>query len=98
MAMRSTSTFAARAGDAIVMQFSETSSELVGFFAATLSGYPAFGGTRPFRSGDTSSKGTPMKSEARELLTEQLKDAYSAEKQALRCMQRAVRKASAEAL
>jgi ferritin-like metal-binding protein YciE len=39
-----------------------------------------------------------MKSEVRELLTEQLKDAYSAEKQALRCMQKAVRKASAEAL
>ena len=29
-----------------------------------------------------------MKSEVRELLTEELKDAYSAEKQALRCMQR----------
>jgi len=39
-----------------------------------------------------------MKSEVLELLTEELKDAYSAEKQALRCMQRAVRKASAEAL
>jgi ferritin-like metal-binding protein YciE len=39
-----------------------------------------------------------MKSEVRELLTEELKDAYSAEKQALRCMQRAVRKASAQAL
>ena len=39
-----------------------------------------------------------MKSEVRELLTEELKDAYSAEKQALRCMQRALRKASAEAL
>ena len=39
-----------------------------------------------------------MKSEVRELLTEQLKDAYSAEKQALRCMQRALRKTSAEAL
>jgi ferritin-like metal-binding protein YciE len=39
-----------------------------------------------------------MKSQVRELLTEELKDAYSAEKQALRCMQRAVRKASAEAL
>jgi len=39
-----------------------------------------------------------MKSEVRELLTEELKDAYSAEKQALRCMQRAVRKANAEAL
>src|ERR1700742_3691185 len=39
-----------------------------------------------------------MKSEVRELLTEELKDAYSAEKQALRCMQRAVRKASAEEL
>ena len=33
-----------------------------------------------------------MKSEVRELLTEELKDAYSAEKQALRCMQRALRK------
>ena len=39
-----------------------------------------------------------MKSEVRELLTEELKDAYSAEKQALRCMQRALRKVSAEAL
>ena len=39
-----------------------------------------------------------MKSEVRELLTEQLKDAYSAEKQALRCMQKALRQASAEAL
>jgi ferritin-like metal-binding protein YciE len=39
-----------------------------------------------------------MKWEVRELLTEELKDAYSAEKQALRCMQRALRKASAEAL
>ena len=39
-----------------------------------------------------------MKSEVRELLTEELKDAYSAEKQALRCMQRALRKISAEAL
>jgi ferritin-like metal-binding protein YciE len=39
-----------------------------------------------------------MKSEVRELLTDELKDAYSAEKQALRCMQKALRKASAEAL
>jgi ferritin-like metal-binding protein YciE len=39
-----------------------------------------------------------MTSEVRELLTEELKDAYSAEKQALRCMQQAVRKASAGAL
>src|SRR3984957_7623206 len=39
-----------------------------------------------------------MKSEVRELLTEELKDAYSAEKQALRCMQKALRKASAEEL
>jgi len=39
-----------------------------------------------------------MKSEVRDLLTEELKDAYSAEKQALRCMQKALRKASAEAL
>jgi ferritin-like metal-binding protein YciE len=39
-----------------------------------------------------------MKSEVRELLTEELKDAYSAEKQALRCMQRALRKTSTEAL
>jgi ferritin-like metal-binding protein YciE len=36
-----------------------------------------------------------MKSEVLQLLTEELKDAYSAEKQALRCMQRALRKASA---
>src|ERR1700712_4679012 len=39
-----------------------------------------------------------MKEEVQELLTEQLKDAYSAEKQALRCMQKTVRKASAPAL
>jgi len=39
-----------------------------------------------------------MQSEVRELLLDQLKDAYSAEKQALRCMQRAVKKASAPAL
>src|SRR5580692_3440875 len=39
-----------------------------------------------------------MKSEVRELLAEELKDAYSAEKQALRCMQKALRKASAQAL
>src|SRR3954467_2834610 len=39
-----------------------------------------------------------MKEAVQELLIEQLKDAYSAEKQALRCMQKAVRKASAPAL
>jgi ferritin-like metal-binding protein YciE len=39
-----------------------------------------------------------MESEVRELLAEQLKDAYSAEKQALRCMRQTVRKASAPAL
>src|SRR3954469_19604778 len=39
-----------------------------------------------------------MESEVRELLIEELKDAYSAEKQALRCMQKAPRKASAPAL
>lgn len=39
-----------------------------------------------------------MKSEVRELLGEQLKDAYSAEKQALKCMQKTLRKASAPAL
>jgi len=39
-----------------------------------------------------------MKSQVRELLTEQLKDAYSAEKQALRCMQKALRQASEDAL
>src|ERR1700761_7172062 len=39
-----------------------------------------------------------MKDEVLELFAEQLKDAYSAEKQALRCMQKAVRKASAPAL
>jgi ferritin-like metal-binding protein YciE len=36
-----------------------------------------------------------MESEVRELLVEELKDAYSAEKQALRCMQKALRMASA---
>src|SRR4051812_48191979 len=39
-----------------------------------------------------------MKSEVRELLAEELKDAYSAEKQALRCMERALRQATAPAL
>ena len=39
-----------------------------------------------------------MESEVRELLEEELKDAYSAEKQALRCMQKALRSASAVAL
>lgn len=39
-----------------------------------------------------------MKSDVYELLSEELKDAYSAEKQALRCMQKALRKASAEEL
>jgi ferritin-like metal-binding protein YciE len=39
-----------------------------------------------------------MESEVRDLLTEELKDAYSAEKQALRCMQKAVRSATAPAL
>ena len=35
-----------------------------------------------------------MQSEVRELLVEQLKDAYSAEKQAMRCMQKTLRKVS----
>ena len=39
-----------------------------------------------------------MESEVRELLCEELKDAYSAEKQALRCMQKALKMASAPAL
>lgn len=39
-----------------------------------------------------------MPEDVRELLSEELKDAFSAEKQALRCMQRAVRKASTPAL
>ncbi|HEX3993522.1 MAG TPA: DUF892 family protein [Acetobacteraceae bacterium] len=39
-----------------------------------------------------------MQSEVRELLIEELKDAYSAEKQALRCMQKVLRKASSPAL
>src|SRR5580693_1450915 len=39
-----------------------------------------------------------MESQVRELLQEELKDAYSAEKQALRCMQKALRMASAPAL
>ena len=39
-----------------------------------------------------------MESEVRELLVEELKDAYSAEKQALRCMQKALKLASAPAL
>ena len=39
-----------------------------------------------------------MQEEVRELLVDQLKDAYSAEKQALRCMQRTAKKATAPAL
>lgn len=39
-----------------------------------------------------------MKDEVQNLLVEELKDAYSAEKQALRCMQKALRKVSAPAL
>jgi ferritin-like metal-binding protein YciE len=39
-----------------------------------------------------------MESEVRELLTEEIKDAYSAEKQALRCMQKALKMASAPVL
>jgi ferritin-like metal-binding protein YciE len=39
-----------------------------------------------------------MESQVRELLVEELKDAYSAEKQALRCMQKVLRMASAPAL
>jgi ferritin-like metal-binding protein YciE len=39
-----------------------------------------------------------MESEVREMLAEQLKDAYSAEKQALRCMQKTLKMASAPAL
>ena len=39
-----------------------------------------------------------MESEVRELLTEELKDAFSAEKQALRCMQKALKSATAPAL
>jgi ferritin-like metal-binding protein YciE len=39
-----------------------------------------------------------MRSEVRELLVEQLRDAYSAEKQALRCMQKVVKQASSPAL
>ena len=39
-----------------------------------------------------------MENEVRELLVEELKDAYSAERQALRCMNKTVRKAAATAL
>ena len=39
-----------------------------------------------------------MESEVRELLVEELKDTFSAEKQALRCMQKALRSATAPAL
>jgi ferritin-like metal-binding protein YciE len=39
-----------------------------------------------------------MQSEVRELLTEEIKDAYSAERQALRCMQKALKMASASTL
>ncbi len=39
-----------------------------------------------------------MQTEVRELLVDQLKDAYSAERQALKCMQKTLRKATAPAL
>jgi ferritin-like metal-binding protein YciE len=39
-----------------------------------------------------------MESEVRELLAEEIKDAYSAERQALRCMQKALNMASSSAL
>jgi ferritin-like metal-binding protein YciE len=39
-----------------------------------------------------------MESEVRELLVEEIKDAYSAEKQALRCMQKTLKSASTPAL
>jgi ferritin-like metal-binding protein YciE len=39
-----------------------------------------------------------MESEVRELLVEELKDAYSAEKQALRCMQKVLKKSSSPML
>jgi ferritin-like metal-binding protein YciE len=39
-----------------------------------------------------------MESDVRQMLAEQLKDAYSAEKQALRCMQKTLKMASAPAL
>jgi ferritin-like metal-binding protein YciE len=39
-----------------------------------------------------------MESEVRDLLIEELRDAYSAEKQALRCMQKTLKMASAPAL
>ena len=39
-----------------------------------------------------------MESEVRELLADQIKDAYSAEKQALRCMQKVLKKATSPAL
>jgi ferritin-like metal-binding protein YciE len=39
-----------------------------------------------------------MESEVRELLVEELKDAYSAEKQALRCMQKVLKKSSSPVL
>ena len=39
-----------------------------------------------------------MESEVRELLVEELKDAYSAERQALRCMQKVLRKANSPVL
>jgi ferritin-like metal-binding protein YciE len=39
-----------------------------------------------------------MEAEVRELLTEEIKDAYSAEKQALRCMQKALKMTSSSAL
>lgn len=43
-------------------------------------------------------RGNCMRSEVRDLLANELRDAYSSEKQALRCMQKTLRKASAPAL
>jgi ferritin-like metal-binding protein YciE len=55
-------------------------------------------GAAPVPAPDIPTQGVIMENEVRELLVDQLKDAYSAEKQALRCMQKTLRKATAPAL
>jgi uncharacterized protein len=53
---------------------------------------------QPFNHPSATWRYEHMEDEVRKLLVEQLKDAYSAEKQALRCMQRTLKKATAPAL
>ena len=67
--------------------------------SAPLSGLPTHREYRPHLTPPVNIQGIlKMESEVRELLCEELKDAYSAEKQALRCMQKTLKMASAPAL